>query len=109
MLLLNANDPCRENSYWRGSDLVIEVVSEDSPERDTIVKRADYAEGRIPEYWIVNSGDETVTMLSLTVEGGGTLNTVCSGEAKRLVLCNNSLVGASKATPHSCRRGNSRG
>jgi Uma2 family endonuclease len=65
MLLLDAKDPRRENRYWRGADLVIEVVSEDDPERDTIAKRADYAEGRIPEYWIVNPIDETVTVLSL--------------------------------------------
>jgi Uma2 family endonuclease len=65
MLLLDANDPRRENRYWRGADLVIEVVSEDDPERDIVVKRADYAEGRIPEYWIVNPIDETVTVLSL--------------------------------------------
>ncbi|MDQ6695822.1 MAG: Uma2 family endonuclease [Chloroflexota bacterium] len=65
MLLLDANDLRRENRYWRGADLVIEVVSEDDPERDTRVKRADYAEGRIPEYWIVNPAEETVTVLRL--------------------------------------------
>lgn len=72
MLLLDANDPRRENLYWTGADLVIEVVSEDDendPERDTIVERADYAEGHIPEYWIVNPTDETVTMLSLSLPG----------------------------------------
>lgn len=68
MLLLDANDPRRENRYWTGADLVIEVVSEDDPERDTIVKRADYAEGRIPEYWIVNPINETITVLSLAGE-----------------------------------------
>ena len=65
LMLLDANDPRRENRYWLGADLVVEIVSEDDPERDTIVKRADYAEGRIPEYWIVNPIDETVTVLRL--------------------------------------------
>jgi Uma2 family endonuclease len=65
MLLLDANDPRRENRYWLGADLVVEIVSEDDPERDTIVKRADYAEGRVPEYWIVNPIDETVTVLQM--------------------------------------------
>ena len=72
MLLLDASDPRRENRYWTGADLVIEVVSEDDPERDTIVKRADYAEyaeGGIPEYWIVNPIDETVTVLRLARKG----------------------------------------
>src|SRR5205823_14252515 len=65
LLVRDARDPRRQNRYWLGADLVVEVVSEDDPERDTIVKRADYAEGRIPEYWIVNPTDETVTVLQL--------------------------------------------
>ena len=69
MLLLDANDPRRQNAYWLGADMVIEIVSADDPQRDTIVKRADYAEGRIPEYWIVNPTDETVTVLNLADEG----------------------------------------
>jgi len=32
----------------------VEVVSKDKPERDLIDKRGDYAEARVPEYWIVN-------------------------------------------------------
>ena len=69
MLLLDADDPRRQNAYWLGADMVIEIVSADDPQRDTIVKRADYAEGRIPEYWIVNPTDETVTVLSLSDDG----------------------------------------
>src|SRR5437588_2140343 len=65
MAALDANDPRLQNSYWHGADLVIEVVSEDDPQRDTVVKRADYAEGGIPEYWIVNPLDETITVLRL--------------------------------------------
>ncbi len=33
-----------------------------------MVKRADYAEARIPEYWIVNPIDETITVLTLAGE-----------------------------------------
>lgn len=65
MLLLDANDLRRENRYWKGADLVIEVVSEGDPERDTVVKRAEYAQGWIPEYWIVNPADETIKVLKL--------------------------------------------
>ena len=72
MLLLDANDPRRQNAYWLGADMVIEIVSADDPERDTVVKRADYAEGSVSEYWIVNPTDETVTVLSLAgAEEGG--------------------------------------
>ena len=43
----------------------MEVVGPDDPQRDTQVKRGDYAEARIPEYWIVNPLDETITVLTL--------------------------------------------
>ena len=65
LLVRDANDPRRRNDYWRGADLVMEIVSPDDPERDTRVKRRDYAEARIPEYWIVNPVDETITVLTL--------------------------------------------
>ncbi len=65
LVLRDANDPRRQNDYWRGADLVIEIVSPDNPERDTVVKRADYAEGSILEYWIVHPDEETVTVLRL--------------------------------------------
>ena len=65
LLLRDANDTRRRNDYWRGADWVAEVVSPDNPARDTVTKRLDYAEARIPEYWIVNPLDETVTVLVL--------------------------------------------
>jgi Uma2 family endonuclease len=65
LLLLDQDDPRNQEQYWLGADLVIEVVSPDDPERDTVIKRADYAEARIPEYWIVNPSDETITVLVL--------------------------------------------
>ncbi|MGQ9547465.1 MAG: Uma2 family endonuclease [Roseiflexus sp.] len=66
LLLRDAHDPRRQDRFWRGADLVAEVVSEDAPERDTQIKRIDYAEAGIPEYWIVNPLDETVTVLTLS-------------------------------------------
>ena len=66
LLVRDANDPRRRNDYWRGADLVMEIVSPDDPERDTRKKRWDYAEARIPEYWIVNPVDETITVLTLS-------------------------------------------
>ncbi len=61
-------DPRFEDRYWLGADLVVEVVSPDDPARDLAVKRADYAEAGIPEYWIVDPRDETITVLAL--DGG---------------------------------------
>ncbi len=65
LLVRDAGDPRRGNAYWRGADVVMEIVSPDDPERDTRTKRRDYAEARIPEYWIVNPLDETITVLTL--------------------------------------------
>jgi hypothetical protein len=42
----------------------------DNPDRDLIGKRADYAEGRIPEYWIVDPRDESITVLTFPPDGG---------------------------------------
>lgn len=65
MLLLDAGDPRSEDAYWFGADLVMEIVSADDPARDLRVKRGDYAEARIPEYWVVNPLDETISLLVL--------------------------------------------
>ena len=65
LLLRDRSDPRRQDRYWLGADLVVEVVSPDDPERDLVEKRTDYAEGGIPEYWIVDPRDETITVLAL--------------------------------------------
>ena len=65
LLVRDASDPRARNAYWLGADLVMEIVSPGNPARDIQVKRADYAEAAIPEYWIVNPLDETITVLVL--------------------------------------------
>lgn len=49
---------------------VLEIVSPGqlNRDRDLIDKRRDYAKARIPEYWIVDPAEETVTVLSLDSE-----------------------------------------
>jgi Uma2 family endonuclease len=68
LLLLSAADPRRQNRFWLGADLALEVVSDEKPERDLVDKRGDYAEGRVPEYWIVNPQTETITVLRLRAD-----------------------------------------
>ena len=68
LLLRDRSDPRRRNRYWQGADLVVEVVSPDNPDRDLVEKRADYAEAKIPEYWIADPRDETLTVLVLRGE-----------------------------------------
>jgi Uma2 family endonuclease len=66
LMVLSAADSRRQNRFWLGADLALEVVSEEKPERDLVDKREDYAEGKVPEYWIVNPQTETITVLRLS-------------------------------------------
>ncbi|MGH7139631.1 MAG: Uma2 family endonuclease, partial [Pirellulales bacterium] len=65
LMLLSAADPRRQSRFWVGADLALEVVSEDKAQRDLVDKRGDYAEARVPEYWIVNPQTETIMVLRL--------------------------------------------
>ncbi|MBC8161057.1 MAG: Uma2 family endonuclease [Roseiflexaceae bacterium] len=65
LLVRSADDPRRQNRFWLGADLVLEVVSPDKVERDLVQKRGDYADGGVPEYWIVNPLNQTITVLVL--------------------------------------------
>ncbi|MXY23725.1 MAG: Uma2 family endonuclease [Acidobacteria bacterium] len=65
LLLCDRFDPRRQDRYWLGADLVAEVVSPDDPPRDLVVKRDDYAEAGITEYWIIDPRVQTVTVLWL--------------------------------------------
>ena len=51
--------------YWHGADLVMEVVSPDDPHRDRVTKRREYAQADIPEYWIVDPTQRSITVLTL--------------------------------------------
>jgi len=44
---------------------VVEIISPDDPDRDTKIKRSEYAEAGIPEYWIVDPENESITLLRL--------------------------------------------
>ncbi|GAB4109654.1 MAG: type II toxin-antitoxin system Phd/YefM family antitoxin [Roseiflexaceae bacterium] len=68
LLVRDPDDPRNQEAFWLGADLVVEVVSPDDPERDIKIKRGDYADAGIPEYWIVNPLDATITVLTLDEE-----------------------------------------
>ena len=53
--------------YWRGADLVMEVVSGDekSRQRDLETKVTEYARARIAEYWIIDPQEGQVTVFRL--------------------------------------------
>ena len=65
LVLRDRSDSRYQDRYWLGADLVAEVVSPDRPARDLVEKRVDYAEANVPEYWIVDPRDETITVLTL--------------------------------------------
>jgi Uma2 family endonuclease len=55
------------DDYWKGADLVLEMVSGSKKDRkrDLVTKRAEYARAGIPEYWIVDPEKERITVLKL--------------------------------------------
>jgi len=57
----------RHEAFWDGADLVMEVVSGSAKDResDLVIKRREYAEAGIPEYWLVDPETETITVLHL--------------------------------------------
>jgi Uma2 family endonuclease len=86
LLMLSSSDSRRQDRYWLGADLVLEVVSEDKPERDLVDKRKDYAEGHVPEYWIVNPLTETITVLTLRGDAYQEAGVYRRGESAKSVL-----------------------
>ena len=66
LALRDRSDIRGQDRYWLGADLVVEVVSPDNPDRDLVAKRNDYAEAGIPEYWIADPRNETITVLELS-------------------------------------------
>ena len=86
LLVLSATDPRRQNRFWLGADLALEVVSEHKPERDLVEKRTDYAEAQVPEYWIVNPQTETIIVLRLRGTAYEEVGTFRRGESATSVL-----------------------
>jgi Uma2 family endonuclease len=95
LVLQSAADSRRQNRYWLGADLALEVVSEQKPARDLIEKRGDYAEGRVPEYWIVNPQTETVKVLRLRDDVYEEAGVYGRGEAAASVLLSGFSVAVS--------------
>ena len=52
--------------YVEGApDIVVEIISPNSRNRDLVRKRQLYAEAGVPEYWIFNPPNDSVTLLEL--------------------------------------------
>ena len=58
----------RHEHYWEKPDLVVEVVSQDYRRHDLETKQREYAQAGIPEYWIIDPGDERIIVLAIEAE-----------------------------------------
>jgi len=59
-----------KRGYVEGApDLAVEIVSPDSVERDYVLKREQYRQAGVAEYWIVDEMEQRVTLLRLTAAG----------------------------------------
>jgi Uma2 family endonuclease len=61
-------------------DLVVEILSPHSRNRDKVAKRRSYARFGVPEYWIVNPEEETLEQNVLAANGSYILVNVYSGD-----------------------------
>ncbi|MCY4129306.1 MAG: Uma2 family endonuclease [Gammaproteobacteria bacterium] len=97
LLLRDAHDSRRQNRYWLGADLVVEVVSPDDPERDYVQKRHDYATARISEYWIVDPQRDEITIMNLVQDHYVENGTFRLGESASSSLLDGFSVKVSEA------------
>jgi Uma2 family endonuclease len=66
----NANaDRLRKGRVEGPPDFAIEIVSPESVERDYIKKRNQFERFGVPEYWIIDEDEQTVTILRLDAHG----------------------------------------
>ena len=86
LFMRTENDDHRSDRFWHGADLVMEVVSPDDPERDKVTKRREYAQAGIPEYWIVDPADASITVLTLQGQDYAPHGEFASGETALSVL-----------------------
>lgn len=97
--VLNRNASKAGEQFAATADLVVEVVSEDDPDRDLVTKRAEYAEAGIPEYWIADPRDKSLTIL--TLDPGATAYREAGryreGEVARSVLLDGLTVDVTQA------------
>jgi len=55
-----------KKTFLKGpADLVVEIVSPESVERDNETKYAEYAEGGVPEYWLIDPLEEKASFYQL--------------------------------------------
>lgn len=70
MFVSSARLPELHRTWLEGpADLVIEVVSDESVERDRMTKFAEYEQGGVPEYWLLDPVAKTVDFYARGADG----------------------------------------
>lgn len=67
--------------FWDGADLVIEVLSDSNRDLDLHRKPGEYARAGIPEYWIVDPQERSITILVLSGESYTTHGVLRDGQS----------------------------
>jgi Uma2 family endonuclease len=99
------------NDYWDGADRVMEVVSEKNRPHDIRKKRREYAQARIREYWVVDPGEGTITVLVLKAgqKTFSKLGTFPEGTRAASKLLGGFMVDVTQALSQQPRRSRIRG
>ena len=82
LLLPDRRDRASKRGIEGAPDLVIEVLCPFNPRHDRITKRALYARGGVPEYWLV---DPAATAIEVLVLNGGVYRTQVHAAGDELV------------------------
>jgi Uma2 family endonuclease len=65
LIFMSAAHADRIQKYWGVPDLAVEIISEGTEKTDREIKRVEYAQARIPEYWIIDPEAQIVEVLRL--------------------------------------------
>jgi Uma2 family endonuclease len=67
VFMLKEHEDRIDEEFWKGADLVMEVVSgeQEDRHRDLVTKRREYARAGIAEYWVVDPEQDQLTVLRL--------------------------------------------
>jgi Uma2 family endonuclease len=66
------------------ADLVVEILSPESVDRDQRLKREEYEDGGIPEYWIVDGRDDSAGANALSLTAAGHYETIAPDDRGRI-------------------------
>jgi len=91
------HDDWKTERYLLGADLVMEVVSPDDRRRDLSIKRREYAQAGIPEYWIVDPQKWEITVLTLVDDKYDVHGVFVPGERANSMLLAGFSVSVEKA------------